>query len=285
MTTDNRPVNQTDTGDTKQINQTDSPAGDTKQINQTDTPAGDLPERSKIPLYTYRFRYARREPAIWLAHLDMMRTFERSIRRAGWPVAWSLGYNPRPQMTFALPISVGLATEDDYFDVLLKENLKPSFLLKTLNSSLPRGFEVTAAGRLLTAGASLMSLVTAAEYALVHPSLQLAWEKMAALPADQPLMVAKKSKKKMRQVDVRPLIIKAEWMNETGLLLKTLAGSQTNLRPDLFLQALTRYGALDPLDAASTVVIRKKLWIKTENGKDLISPIETAQDVVFLKDL
>ncbi|MDD4745132.1 MAG: DUF2344 domain-containing protein, partial [Eubacteriales bacterium] len=50
--------------------------------------------------------FSRREPAIWLAHLDMMRTFERSVRRAGIPVAYSAGYNPRPQLAFALPVGV-----------------------------------------------------------------------------------------------------------------------------------------------------------------------------------
>ena len=90
----------------------------------------------------YRLRFSRREPAIWLGHLDMMRTFERTVRRAGLPVTWSQGFNPRPHLEFALPIGVGLATDDDYVDVLLTELLDESALVKRLNASFPTGIQI-----------------------------------------------------------------------------------------------------------------------------------------------
>ena len=90
----------------------------------------------------YRLRFARREPAIWLGHLDLMRTFERTVRRAGLPVTWSQGYNPRPHLEFALPIGVGLATQDDYVDILMTEPLDESELLERLNKAFPMGIQV-----------------------------------------------------------------------------------------------------------------------------------------------
>ncbi len=86
----------------------------------------DKPQQSDIEGYILRLRFSRAEPAIWLAHLDLMRTFERAIRRADLPVAYSKGFNPRPQLAFALPIGVGLATNDDYVDVSLTRPIEPS---------------------------------------------------------------------------------------------------------------------------------------------------------------
>lgn len=229
-------------------------------------------------LYHYRLRYSRQEPAIWLAHLDMMRTFERSARRASWPMAWSQGYNPRPQMTFALPISVGLATEDDYFDVALTRNIQPAELALSLNHKLPAGFQISAAGRLSDTKESLMSLVAAADYRLSHPALVEAWQHMSAMAPDLVWEVDKKSKGKIKTVDIRPLVLAVEVLSADTLLLKTWAGSQKNLRPDLFLQALVRYGGLDALQAADTAVLRHRLWLRKQQSDQLISPLETVTD-------
>ena len=62
-------------------------------------------------IYNSRICFSRSGAAIWLGHLDMMRTFERSLLRAGLPVSYSLGFNPRPELVFALPAGVGITTE------------------------------------------------------------------------------------------------------------------------------------------------------------------------------
>src|SRR5665647_1069663 len=67
--------------------------------------------------YICRFRFARSGSLSYVGHLDLMRTFERSLRRAGLPLLHSQGYNPRPMMVFALPLGVGISTTDDYLDV------------------------------------------------------------------------------------------------------------------------------------------------------------------------
>lgn len=214
--------------------------------------------------FIVRLRFSRREPAIWLAHLDMMRTFERSIRRAGLPICWSQGYNPRPQMTFALPISVGLATAGDYLDLSLEEDLEPADVMDRLNRSLPTGFAILAANRAVPSKASLMSLVRAADYRLETPGLA---EAIARIANTQPLVVEKFSKGKMVDVDIRPLIEKIQLKGPDCLEMRVKAGSSANLRPDLFLKALETYGDL-PAEAAADCAVTRLALILDSNDPE-----------------
>ena len=212
--------------------------------------------------FDIRLRFARREPAIWLAHLDMMRTFERSIRRANLPIRWSQGFNPRPQMTFALPIGVGLATEDDYLDIQLVEDLEPVAVMDRLNPCLPAGLVILAAGRVAASNISLMSLVQAADYRLQSQGLA---EAVTRIANTQPLIVEKFSKGRTIDVDIRPLIIKLTIVDADQLILRVKAGSSANLRPDLFLKALEVYGDLPGLAASDCAITRLGLLIDAPN--------------------
>ena len=220
-----------------------------------------------------RLRFARGQPAIWLAHLDLMRTFERSIRRAGLPVAYSKGYNPRPHLAFALPIGTGLATRDDYVDVFLDEPVEPDELMNRLNPCLPSGLAILAARTVSGIGPSLMSLIRAADYRLQGPGLSTAADQLLSLPADQPWLVEKEGKSGKSMVDIRPLFISLKPSGSDDLLIRVKAGSHENLRPDLFLKALASLAGLDPLAAADTAITRERLLIKPDNRQDLQSPI------------
>ena len=206
-----------------------------------------------------RLRYSRVEPAVWLAHLDLMRTFERSIRRAGLPVAYSQGYNPRPHLAFALPIGVGLATLDDYVDVYLTEPVEPSDLIERLNRCLPAGLSILAAAPVSGIGPSLMSRICAAEYILDGVGLTKAAEQLSALPEDQPWLVEKNSKGKMVTVNIRPLLLEMLPEGPDRLRIRVSAGSKENMRPDLYLSAMVSLGGLDAIAAGDTAVTRARL--------------------------
>lgn len=216
----------------------------------------------------YRLRFARREPAIWLGHLDLMRTFERTVRRAGLPVIWSQGFNPRPHLEFALPIGVGLATQDDYVDILMTEPLDESSLQERLNASFPVGIEILEVKIVPAEGPSLMSLIAASDYVLDGAGLADAARRLLAVPESQPWLVEKNSKGKLLTVDIRPLLIDLTIVTEDQLLVRVMAGSRNNLRPDLLLKVLVSLGGLDEHAAADTAVTRQALWIFAPTGND-----------------
>ncbi len=215
-----------------------------------------------------RMAFSRREPAIWLAHLDMMRTFERSVRRAGIPVAYSAGYNPRPQLAFALPVGVGIATEADWLDIRLDETAEANAAqagvwCAALNDHLPPGLAVHSASLAEDDGPSLMSRVQAAAYRLQTPGLAEAADGLRQTAADLPWIADKNSKGRQVKIDIRPLVLR--WQSEATdtLLVTALAGSRRNLRPDLLLQVLCALGGLDELAAADCQVTRTRLWLDT----------------------
>jgi radical SAM family uncharacterized protein/radical SAM-linked protein len=215
-----------------------------------------------------RLRFARTEPAVWLAHLDMMRVFERTIRRAGLPVAYSHGFNPRPQMTFALPIGTSLATQDDYVDLFLTQEISPAEAVNQLNCFLPAGITVLAAASVPDSGNSLMSQIGAAEYLLETQGLAAAADRLYATPAGQPWLVEKTGKSGPAKQDIRPLILGLSGDGPDRLIITVLAGSRQNLRPDLFLSALVLYGGLDPQLAADASITRLRLLVPTGKNQD-----------------
>ncbi len=221
-----------------------------------------------------RLRFCRYDPASWLAHLDLMRTFERSIRRAGIPVAYSKGFNPRPQLSFALPIGTGLNTMDDYFDMTLERDMPKAELVEKINRSLPEGLSILAARPVEKGGKSLMSQIRAAEYRLDGEHLADAARQLAALPADIPWVVRKNSKKRMVETDIRPLLLSCDIQDDNTLVIRVKAGSRENLRPDLYIQALVNQGGLNEMAAADTVMTRISLLIEDPDQPErLISPI------------
>lgn len=213
------------------------------------------------PTQTCRLCFTRTGPAVWLGHLDMMRTFERSVRRAGLPVQWSQGFNPRPHLVFALPISVGMITEGDFLDLTLNETCTADEIMDRLNVALPEGLHVRSAEMVETATESLMSRVSLADYTLVAAGLAAA---TGCLREDQPLVVGKHSKGRLIETDIRPLIVSWETMGDDRLQVRVKAGSRQNLRPNLILDALVIYGNLDPAAAADAEIIRERLILEGE---------------------
>ncbi len=210
-----------------------------------------------------RLRFSRSGPAVWLAHLDLMRTFERAVKRADLPVQWSGGYNPRPDLVFALPIGVGLETCADYVDIgLLPEaDINADSLAERLRASLPGGIAILAAQLRPVERVSIMARIICADYLLEAPGLAAAAEKALELAE---LVVDKPSKGKTRRLNIRPLILQVMLDSPDSVRLRVKAGSSENLRPDLFLAALTEYGSLDATAAADARLIRTGLYLKSD---------------------
>ena len=89
-----------------------------------------------------RARFSKTGDAIWMSHLDLMRVLQRSFRRAGLLLAHSHGYTPHPNLSLALPLSVGVASECEIMDFELEEGQDASDLCERLNRVLPAGVEI-----------------------------------------------------------------------------------------------------------------------------------------------
>lgn len=206
-----------------------------------------------------RVRFSRSGPVLWLAHLDLMRTFERSVRRAGIPVTWSAGFNPRPDLVFALPIGVGLETCADYVDIGLSDlTMDAGMMVERLNETLPTGMKIIHGWEKPVTPESIMSRIAAADYLIEADGVAAA----AALALNLPeLMIDKPSKGRTLRVDIRPLALLMETDAPGQIRIRVKAGSRENLRPDLFLSALNLYGGLNPVAAADARLVRTGLYL------------------------
>lgn len=112
------------------------------------------------------FRFEKQAPVRFLSHLDLLRAFERAIRRAGIPVAFSEGFNPRPKLVFASALALGATSEAEMATLELAEPLGPDALVEELNKQLPEGLRLLEAGEIPAQGKSPMVALEIAEYEL-----------------------------------------------------------------------------------------------------------------------
>ena len=145
--------------------------------------------------------------AVWISHLDLMRVFQRAFKRAGLPLTHTQGFNPRPSVSIALPLSVGTESRCELLDFDLDGDTVPTDeIFKRLNCVLVEGvrvLQVYETGRKLR-DLALMRCTVMLEYDAPLPSG--AGEKLASLFASEQLIVAKKTKNGIQDQDIIPMI-------------------------------------------------------------------------------
>ena len=97
----------------------------------------------------YLFHFSKGESVRWLGHLDILRTFERAIRRSNLPALYSGGFNPRIKLTFASALSVGITGNEEPATLELTEQVHPEQVMLRLNAALPPGIRIGACRELL----------------------------------------------------------------------------------------------------------------------------------------
>lgn len=197
------------------------------------------------PQQRLRIRFAKGEPLKYISHLDLARTWERAFRRAGLPVAYSQGFNPRPRFQIAAGLPVGVTGRAELLDVWLAESLAPEEALARLRPALPPGLEALEATEVALQAPSLQSQLRAADYwAVVHSPepVEAIRSRLQAL-LDAPTLPRRRPHKGGWQTyDLRPLIqsvtVKPGQPGEQIIAMRLQASPQGAGRPDELLDAL-----------------------------------------------
>ncbi|MGB4610173.1 MAG: TIGR03936 family radical SAM-associated protein [Saccharofermentanales bacterium] len=213
--------------------------------------------------FRYRLKYSRTGVPAWIGHLDLMRTFQYSCKRAKLPSAFTEGYNPRPIMEFGLPVGVGIETRADPLDLELVERIPVQAIMQQLNLKLPQGLQIETAEYLEYPEKNLMSLVEAAAYTIIADDLGAAAEKVI-LSDDHTLVVERIRKGKKRIYDLRELIIDLQVITSNQIKFLCKAGSIANLRPDMLLKALYEAEEITKTNALGAIIIRDRVFLKNE---------------------
>ena len=146
--------------------------------------------------------------AVWISHLDLMRLFQRAFKRAGLPLTHTQGYNPRPSVSIALPLSVGIESSCELLDFDLDDDVSVPYeeIKKRLNDALVAGIRVLDAfenGRKIR-DLALLSCQVVLEYDAGVPVGCV--DAIRQLFESNELVVPKKSKNGPTEQDIVPLI-------------------------------------------------------------------------------
>lgn len=210
-----------------------------------------------------RIEYTKTGLLRYLGHLDMVRLFERGFRRGQVPLMFSQGFNPHPKIAFAAPLSVGYSSEAELVEIEVETGFDDQQLSRIFSECFPSEIAYRR-HRIVGASKSLMSMMRTSDYELIwslpEAYCQRAVSVLESFEALSSLTAIKKSKgKKDKTVELKPMVhalklIKAEGpvsrkiVTPAGAIASeqcdlyiavTLnAGSESNLKPDLLMDAL-----------------------------------------------
>ncbi|WP_426348955.1 TIGR03936 family radical SAM-associated protein [Alloiococcus sp. CFN-8] len=220
----------------------------------------------------YLIKFTKGAELKFLAHLDLMRTIQRVVRRTGLSAAYSKGFNPHMALSIAQPLPVGVYSLGDYLDVELMEEVEEERLIKLLNENSLPGIIFKSAvkvpegeGKKIPQG---MALLDAARYTLKlrYKGEEIVSE-LSTLMDKSELITEKKSKKGTKEVDIKPMIKDIKyWIKDDYLVINALlsCGSRENLSPELLAGYLKE--KLPSADKeAFTEICREEMYALREN--------------------
>ncbi len=227
-----------------------------------------------------RIRHTKLGKVRFTSHRDTARHWERAVRKADVPLAYSAGFTPRPKMSFGLALPTGAESLAEYLDMELAPeagtDVDLSDLAMRFSAELPVGYEVThVVTRDSDSVPSLQEDVVACTWMLTLEGvtaheLQAAIDHTLAVPS---LMVARERKGQRSTDDVRPAIVELSVAPPTDdprpHLCAMLATNGRGLRPVELVTAM--FPALDPVDTAARV-LRTQQWIERDGARREIIP-------------
>ena len=167
------------------------------------------PPPGRAATHRVRLSFGSGEPVKYISHLDSMRLWEKALRRAGLPLAYTQGFHPQPRIQFAAPLAVGFTGESETLDLWLTKQVNPNEFAERVAAQLPRGVELQRAQEVDISEPSLPARVRGAVYSVAVADdatpTQLA-ARVAALMEQPEIHRQRRRKGRMRDYDLRPLI-------------------------------------------------------------------------------
>ncbi|WP_370749851.1 TIGR03936 family radical SAM-associated protein [Eubacterium sp.] len=185
-----------------------------------------------------RVRFSKQGQMKFIGHLDMVRYFQKVMRRGEIDVAYSEGFSPHQKMSFAAPLSVGVLSKGEYFDMEVNSTLSTKEAIEKINEQNVEGVKVLSYKLLPDNAKNAMAVMSAADY-FVYTDIFTDDDITGFINQDS-INVIKKTKKSEKEVDIKPLIysIKKE---DNGIFIKLAQGSAQNLKPELVVTALENF--------------------------------------------
>lgn len=221
------------------------------------------------------FEFGKKPRLRFVSHLDLQRFMQMALRRTQLPVAYSQGFNPHPQMSFASALAMGWTSQAEILDVKLSHDVETEFAKSQMSAALPPDLPLGRVRLVEDGHPKLMARLSMADYAIT-----LHGPEGAALAAQAPIFLARESVVALRKTksgekptDIRTMCISLEpKQTEDGacLFARLMLTEQATLKPDLLLSVLGEWAGVEAEHARPQIHRTALLGLDgDENATDL----------------
>lgn len=243
-------------------------------------PAAQVADRTPLPQPApprqgrwVRLHYHRGEEVRWISHLDFIHVLERALRRAGWPLVYSEGFNPHPRISYGPPLPTGHISQAEYID-LMAASEEIGSCVAALAAQLPAGIGIREALLLPAKPRALADEIVRTVSRVTWPTLAEPVDltaRIAALLGQPELLVTRhKENEAPRILDIRPFLLELAW-REGALQIVSHVDHGKTVRMEEIISLLFPD---EPGRARLASIERLHLWMEREG--ELISPLVAA---------
>lgn len=227
-----------------------------------------------------RIKFKKHGVMKFIGHLDVMRYFQKVMRRADIPIAFTQGFSPHMIMSFAQPLGIGITSDGEYLDIELAESIDPEVAIKRMNETMVEGMEVVnfvpipddkkQSGMTITAAAAYnVYLLESEKTSDIRRKIPDEWKEAASrFMAQDEIVVLKKTKRSEKEVDIRPMIYDMK-VDSNAIYLFLATGSERNLKPDLVMDTFLHFLNID-----SVPLHYHRLDVYAKNAEDQLVPLD-----------
>ena len=221
-----------------------------------------------------RIKFSKKGPLRFIGHLDIMRYFQKAIRRSDIDIAYSTGFSPHQIMSFAAPLGVGVESEGEYFDIEANSVTTAEDMIARLNAEMAEGMTITGMRILPDNAKNAMASVKAASYRLnwkegYSPEYSLS-EAVSEFLSREEVLYTKQTAKSVIERNLKEAVYELKAMNEHTVYMLVDASSAGNVKPGAVIDCLAGfYGKT--YDANAIQVTREDTFTDAPNGEGFIS--------------
>ena len=245
---------------------------------------------SAAPVCKVRLRFAKRGKLRFTSHRDVARSFERALRRADLPMAYSQGYNPHPKVSWVGAAPTGAASEAEYVEIQLVEHLDPEVVRAKLDAALPEGLAVLEGVRAGPGGLAERIEASAWRIELRGLSGEQLRQAVQALLVAPTVLVERLTKDGRRSIDARAAILSLDVEDcptvppvldqpgRCGILIAVVRQVSPAVRPDDVLNAL---GAVAGVRSCVLVKAIRTAQGRIDDDGGLVDPLTADRAIAW----
>ncbi len=201
----------------------------------------------------FLIKFTKHGNMVYISHLDIMRLFQRTLKRTDIKLKYSEGYSPHPKMSIVQPLSLGYTSVGEYFEFETQNDFDTEDILARMNGAMPEGIEILSCAILTETKKAVGALITKGEYligadeASSEDEIKALCEAVDELRAKEHIIIEKVQKKsgKVKEIDIREKIerIEVEKAEADKAVIRVMVdtGSYSNLNPELIIVKLKEY--------------------------------------------